>query len=68
MTSMTKSLLGASALCALLAVAGCTQNSPSSNGGYAPPPNNQPPVNQGGPTPNADPGSPTSTGMTAPVT
>ncbi len=57
MMSMTKTLLGASALCALLAVAGCTQSGSSSNGGQAPPPNNPDPTM----------GQPTSPGMTAPL-
>lgn len=56
MTSMTKTLLGASALCALLAIAGCTQSGSNSNGGQAPPPNN--------PDPSM---GPTSSGMTAPL-
>lgn len=55
MTSMTKSLLGASALCALLAFAGCTQSGSNSNGGQAPPPNNP------------DMSGPTSSGMSAPM-
>ena len=57
MTSMTKTMLGAGALCALVAIAGCTQGNANSNGGQAPPPNNPDPGMAG----------PTSSGMSAPM-